>query len=256
MSPRATCCWTIAYSASVRWPGLRRIASGMPILPMSWSRPATSIVRISSVRQPDPASDERRVARHVLRVPLRIAVLGVDGDDQTLQDVEAACWPPAVLADSVRGVADGVAAARLGLLQTPRRNGEQRRDRRRVLGIRRESDAHGDGQPLGLVEPEAQVDERGPQTGHDGLEMGHGGRRRDEQELVGSVATELHRRRRHVLASVVGDRQERLVSGGMTVVVVEQPEVVDVDEGDADRPDLSRRPARSPGPGARRARRG
>ena len=41
MSPSTTCCWTISYSSAVSLPGLRRMWSGIPILPTSWSRPAT-----------------------------------------------------------------------------------------------------------------------------------------------------------------------------------------------------------------------
>ena len=56
MSPSATCCLTTAYSASVSLPGLRRIASGMPILPTSWSSPAIRIVATSSAVEPRPAA--------------------------------------------------------------------------------------------------------------------------------------------------------------------------------------------------------
>ena len=48
MSPSATCCLTTSYSSSVSLPGLRRTWSGMPILPTSWSSPASRIVPSSS----------------------------------------------------------------------------------------------------------------------------------------------------------------------------------------------------------------
>ena len=75
------------------------------------------------------------------------------------------------------------------------------------------------------------------------------GRRRDQQELVGAVAAQLHPRL-DVLAQRRCDGEQRLVAGLMPVVVVEQPEVVDVDEGDPDRPDVVTRRARSPGRGS------
>ena len=89
MSPRATCCLTISYSASVSLPGLRRIGSGMPILPTSWSRPG-EVDRADELRvEAEPAGQEDGVAGDVLGVALRVAVLRVDREDQALEDVEA-----------------------------------------------------------------------------------------------------------------------------------------------------------------------
>ena len=48
--------------------------------------------------------------------------------------------------------------------------------------------------------------------------------------------------RRELPPELAGDREQRLVAGPVAVVVVQEPEVVDVDEGDAER--------RAGGPGA------
>jgi hypothetical protein len=93
--------------------------------------------------QLQPATDEGRVARHVLRVPLRIAVLRIDGRDQTLQDVEADGRGRLVL--PFARSSDGVTAARLGLLEDTDGGGQERSGRRRVVGIGGKADAHGDG---------------------------------------------------------------------------------------------------------------
>ena len=125
--------------------------------------------------QLQPATDERRVARHVLRVPLRIAVLRIDGRDETLQDVEADGRGRLVL--PFARSSDSVTAARLGLLEDTDGGGKERRGRRRVVGIGRQADAHGDGKSLGLVEAEAEVDQGRAQPVDQRLESGHGGSR-------------------------------------------------------------------------------
>ena len=68
----------------------------------------------------------------------------------------------------------------------------------------------------------------GPNAVDDRLEVGDGGRRGDEQELVGAVAAHLDAGR-DVLPERPCDREQRLVAGFVAMVVVEQPEVVDVD---------------------------
>ena len=76
-------------------------------------------------------AQETGVAGNVLRIPARVVVLRVDGDDQALEDV-----PPDGLIerhDTGLGDADAVTAARLGLVERPRRAGgassPTRRDR-------------------------------------------------------------------------------------------------------------------------------
>ena len=98
-TPRRSACRACA--------GSRR---GSPILPTSWSSPATRIVATSSGARPSRSAEEHAVASDVLGMPLRVAVLRVDGEDQALEDVEA-CASRARL-DGRPGDPDRVAAAR------------------------------------------------------------------------------------------------------------------------------------------------
>ena len=75
---------------SVSVPGLRRMPSGMPILPTSWRRPATLDRRDELRVEPEPLGEEDAVAGDVLGVALRVAVLACRREDQALEDVERA----------------------------------------------------------------------------------------------------------------------------------------------------------------------
>ena len=87
---------------------------------------------ISSAPMPDLRPDEHRVPRDVLGVALRVAVLGVDGEDQALEHVERVRR-----ADHLglgAGHQDRVAAPGPGLAQGDRRAGEELGHRVAVLG--------------------------------------------------------------------------------------------------------------------------
>ena len=58
--------------------------------------------------------------------------------------------------------------------------------------------------------------------------------RGDDEQLVGAIATE-DDVRRQLAPEQVDDGQQRAVAGRVAVRLVEQPEVVDVDEGDGER---------------------
>ena len=101
----------------------------MPILPTSWSRPARWRTCCDRWVEPQPVGQEDGVAGDVLGVALGVAVLGVDGDDEPLEDVEA---------DGGRlrltvglGDADGVATAGPCLVERLGGDGQQRGDRPR-----------------------------------------------------------------------------------------------------------------------------
>ena len=108
-----------------------------------------------------------------------------------------------------------------------------------MLRVGAEPGADRDRQPLRRLELEAQVGEGGPEAIDGGLHLDDGLGGGDEQELVGAVAAH-DAGLGQVTPELLDDREEGLVAGAMAVVVVEQPEVVDVDEGDPER-----RPSRS-----------
>ncbi len=103
-----------------------------------------------------------------------------------------------------------------------------------MFGVGREASAHGHRQPLGRLELEALVREGRAQSLDDRLELRDRGLRGDEQELVGAVPT--HDDVLENLAlQLARDRDEGRVAGREAVVVVEQWDIVDVDEGDPER---------------------
>src|SRR5205085_2494038 len=66
-------------------------------------------------------------------------------------------------------------------------------------------------------------------------------RRRDDEEFVGSVPAQRHRFG-ELPVELVGHGQKGLVTGPVTVVVIEQPKVVDVDQRDPERRSGATRP--------------
>ena len=254
MSPRATCCLTMSYSAAVSRPGLRRIGSGMPILPMSWSSPASWIERDDVRVEAEPLGQEDRVAGDVLGVPLRIAVLRVDGDDEALEDVEAGRRRP----PRPRSPATRIASPPLALrvLEGPGRGRQEGRDRRRRG-------------PGSVQRPALIVTGSRSVVSNWRLRSTSAPRRRSRQARARRPRRTARRagtrpghsdRRRWRPGRGVRSRSATAISAaspaGVAVVVVEQPEVVDVDQGDAERQARWRVPARSRRPGGRPAPRG
>ena len=103
-----------------------------------------------------------------------------------------------------------------------------------MFGVGRDPDADRDRQPLGRLELQAEVDQPGLQTGHERLELECDRGWRDDQELVRPGSAQDHGLD-HLATKQTGDGQQRLIPGRMTVVLVEQPEVVDIDERDRHR---------------------
>ena len=164
-------------------------------------------------------------------MPLGVAILGVDRDDQALQHVEAAGHDPLLLAQLRHP--QRVATGRLGFAERDRRHGQQLGQRRPVLRIAGDAGAGGDRQLLRLAELHADARQH-HREGLRNVDHRLGIRARlHEQELVGSVARELgaivDARQQHA-----GHATQDLVTGLVTVVVVEEPEVVDVDQRQAD----------------------
>ena len=96
----------------------------------------------------DQVGQEQGVAGDVLGVPLGVAILGVDGEDQPGQHVEARALGGRQLLRRQVGHPHGVAAAGLGLGQGP---GGHRQQLGRGLAVGRRiahAGADGDGQPL------------------------------------------------------------------------------------------------------------
>ena len=157
MSPSATCCLTIVVLVGGERPGLRRIVSGMPILPTSWSSPAMCSGAAHLGVEPEPVGDEERVARDVLGVALGVAVLGVDRDDQALEHVEArrgrACPRPS------RGSATRIVSPPLALASRRVTVADRQEElgRRVAVDRARSRCRHSlTGQPLGRPELEAR----------------------------------------------------------------------------------------------------
>ena len=181
--------------------------------------------------EPDAFCEKHRVASDVFGVALGVAILRVDRQHESLEDVESRGRWRAVVGP---GHAGRVTAARLCLGDRARRGRQQHRHGIAVRGVRAEPGAHRDRKPVGGVELEAEVDERRPQALDGRLEVGDDERVRDEEELVGAV-TAHDDRWRNVPPQEIDDGQEDIVARAMAVVVVEEPEVVDIDEGDAQR---------------------
>ena len=205
----------------------------MPILPTSWSSPATRIVATSSGAQAQAFGQEHPVPGDVLGVPLRVAVLRVDGEDQALEDVEGA--RPGLALARPAGEPDRVAAARLRLLEGQGRDGQERRHGVGVIRERAHAGAHGQGQALRRVELERVVDERGAHPLEDVVDRG--GPSRPGRPRGARPARSVRRRRRR--AAIGAGRRRR--SGAprrrpsWPYVSLSRPEVVDVDQRDAER---------------------
>ena len=135
------------------------------------------------------------------------------------------------------GDPDRVAAAAFASSRVCERRQRSVGHRRAVLRIGAQPGADGDRQPLAW-----------PRTGGSGRRARSGRARatgsrsttvvgrRDDEELVGTVAAQDDRVRRAGAGAARRPRAGPASPAGVAVVVVEQPEVVDVDEGDAERP--------------------
>ena len=91
----------------------------------------------------------------------------------------------------------------------------------------------GHGKSLRCIELELLDNEPGSQPIDRRLQLDHRRRGCQEQEFVGAVAAH-HDRGGKLPAQLGRDREERLIAGTMAVVVVEKPEVVDVDQSHAE----------------------
>ena len=141
----------------------------------------------------DQVGQEDRVPRDVLRVALGVAILGVHGEHQPGQDVEAGTLRGGQLVGGQVGDPDAIAPAGLGFGQ---RAGGHRQQLGRGLAVgRRVADAaaHGDRQPLGATELETEGVDPGAQPGDGRLEVVDAGRRGQDQELVGAEPADRRR---------------------------------------------------------------
>jgi hypothetical protein len=125
----------------------------------------------------------------------------------------------------------GVAAAPLRFLKRACRGRQQDRHRRAVLRVARERAADRDRQPLGALELEADLGEPRLERVRGRLEDPVRPDDADEEELVRSRSADREWRADCCLEHSA-DRAQRCVSGGMSMVLVEQAEVVDVDKRD------------------------
>ena len=135
-----------------------------------------------------PLGQEDAVARDIARVALRVAVLGVDREDQALVDVERA--RRRLRLGMLTGVPDRIAAAGLGFLEGQGRRRQELGHRRPMKRERADPGAHGQRQPLRGVELEGMVGERGPDALEDGAEhvdlLGRG----QQEQLVRPISAE------------------------------------------------------------------
>ena len=133
-APISGCLRIWACSSSVSGPGLRRIASGTPILPMSWRTPATRTRSTCSRRQPELARHQLAVAPDGLRVARGAGVAHVErlGEVEHGDEVGVAAVRGLVVADrqdalDLGAVEDGaVAAEGLGRVERLVRGSQQR----------------------------------------------------------------------------------------------------------------------------------
>ena len=180
----------------------------------------------------EPLGDEQAVPRDVGRVTLRVAILGVDRVDQALEHVESR--RRGCLVDAPRRDEYGVAPAGLRLAEGPCCRGEQHRDRRAVLGEPADPAADRDRQPLAGLELQAQGREVALDRQDHALEPAGRVAGREKQELVGARAADRHVRRRATLDQL-RHVPERLVARARAVLLVEEAEVVQVQQGDRER---------------------
>ena len=181
--------------------------------------------------EPKEVGQEHGVPGDVLGMLLRVAVLGIDGSDETGQNLEArALGDGQIVRRDVRHP-DRVPAAALGLGQGPGGDRQQLGGglavRRRVAG----ADADRDREPLGPVELEAQLGDPGSQPIDRRLEVVDALRWGDDDELVRAIAPR-RGRQGQLLAQDAGDVDERPVAAVVAVGLVDEPEVVDVEQGD------------------------
>ena len=83
-----------ANSSPVSGPGLRRIASGMPILPMSCSSAPSRITRVSAGVDAEPVAERSGQLRDLAGVVVRVGVLGLERRRQRAQRGEVGVLQP------------------------------------------------------------------------------------------------------------------------------------------------------------------
>ena len=112
---------------------------------------------------------EDGVSGDILGMPLRVAVLRVDGNHEALQNVEAG--RRYLFLSVFAGNADGIPAARLCLLEGARGRRQKHGDGCAVFGIGAQPGTDRHGQSFGGLELEAQVDQGSPDPLDGGLEI-------------------------------------------------------------------------------------
>ena len=102
-----------------------------------------------------------------------------------------------------------------------------------MLGIGAQAGADRDRQALRRIELEGSRDQGGSHPLDGRLELDEGRRGGDQEELVGAIAAH-HDRIWQLALELDRDDPEGLVAGAMAMVVVEEPEVVEIHERDAE----------------------
>ena len=144
-------------------------------------------------------------------MPLGVAVLGIDRQDQPLEDVER----PGLrhrASVPIPAMPDGVAAAGLRLLQRQGGDGHQPGHRLGVIRIRADARAEGQRQALRGLELEGVIDEGGPDPVEDAIDRMDLVGREDDEKLVRTVPAE-HGARRALAVEEVHDREQGVVTG-------------------------------------------
>ena len=182
----------------------------------------------------DAIGQEERVARHVLRMALRVAVLRVDRDDQPLQHVEAGALAGRPVVARALGHVDARRRPTPWLATSATVAWESSSVTAspcgRVVG---HAGAEGDGQVLAVRELDVDRLELRAQPLQRGLQVVGTLRRRDGQELIRTEAAQ-DRGLRELAAQQAPDLQQDRVARRMAMGIVEQPEVVDIDQRQAD----------------------
>src|SRR3954447_4662531 len=229
--PRSEWRCMTSYSASVSFAGLLRIASGTPILPTSWSRPASRMRPSRSEREAELGRDRGRELRDGLAVAARVGVLRVDRAGQRARE----------RARVVLVLGDGVAGGQLEVGPVDRdvlvhALGAEEREVGLADEVVPATEAEGLGDPGGRRERwavRAVAGERADALGelHRAERAGAG---QDDRELVApdpvaGVGGALGR------ADRLAERLEALVAGLVAVGLVDRLELVDVHEHERDR---------------------
>ncbi len=231
MSPRTTCCWTIFVSSAVSLTRLAQHRVRDPDLAHVVEQAGGPDRGDRRVIETDPAGQKGGVAGDIVRVPFRVAVLGVDREDKSLEDVEAGL---ARFFGLFRpGDTDVVAAARLGRSEGRRDCCQEHRQGRRVMRVADDPGTDRDRQAVGGVDLEAPLDQPGPDLLERWL--------RAATWLAGTITRNSSGPYRPMIdpsgaAARISSRTaiRARVSHLVAMVVIEQGEVIEIDQRDAE----------------------